>query len=226
MPRIIVFDVNETLLDLGALLPRFEDVFGDPAVLEKWFNQVLKSAWVATLSDAYRDFGVIGAAALEIVALRQERSLSAADRSLILEGMRSLPPHPEVPAALARLKEAGYRMVTLTNSPPQALQAQLENAGIAHYFERALSVDSARRFKPHPAAYQVAVDQLGTAAHNLRMVAAHDWDVSGAIRAGWQAAFIARPGMVLGPDSERPDVIGPDLDAVVEQILRVEATNA
>ena len=44
MARIIVFDVNETLLDLKALQPRFEQVFGDPVALSQWFAQLLQTS--------------------------------------------------------------------------------------------------------------------------------------------------------------------------------------
>jgi hypothetical protein len=44
----------------------------------------------------------------------------------------------------------------------------------------------------------------------------------GAIYAGCAAAFVARPGMVLNPLFERPDVVGSDLREVTDEILNVE----
>jgi 2-haloacid dehalogenase len=41
MPRVIVCDVNETLLDVGALEPHFKQAFGDGRVLQDWFANVL-----------------------------------------------------------------------------------------------------------------------------------------------------------------------------------------
>jgi hypothetical protein len=64
MARVCVFDVNETLLDLGALDPHFERVFGDAGVRRAWFLQLLQSALVATVTGGYSDFGQVGAAAL------------------------------------------------------------------------------------------------------------------------------------------------------------------
>ena len=52
MKRVCVFDVNETLLDLAALDTLFERVFGDASVRRLWFNQMLQSAFVATITDA------------------------------------------------------------------------------------------------------------------------------------------------------------------------------
>jgi 2-haloacid dehalogenase len=61
------------------------------------------------------------------------------------------------------------------------------------------------------------------AAGDVRLVAAHSWDVSGALAAGCRAAFVARPGMVLSPIGPQPDIIGPDISAVVDQIIATDA---
>jgi 2-haloacid dehalogenase len=219
MQEVVVFDVNETLLNLAALDPHFERAFGDASVQRQWFAQVLQSALVVTVIDRYVDFGIIGAAALEMTAARRGVSLSASDRAAILGGMLTLPPHPEVPESLARLRTAGTRLATLTNSTAMVAEAQLANAGLIDNFDQVLSVDAVRQFKPAAAAYRMAARKLGVTANDLRLVAAHDWDVAGALRAGWAAAFVARPGMVLGPLGERPDIVGRDLRHVVDQIL-------
>jgi 2-haloacid dehalogenase len=220
--RICVFDVNETLLDLGALDPHFGRIFGDAGVRRAWFGQLLQSALVATVTDAYSDFGAIGGAALEMMAERQGVSLSDEDKLQILGGMRELPPHPEVAGSLSRLRDAGLRLATLTNSTQQVAEAQMENSGLRGYFEQLLSADTVRRLKPAPEPYRMAAQTLGVDVGEIRLVAAHAWDVAGALRAGCAAAFLARPGMVLDPLVERPDVVGADLREVADRILEVE----
>jgi 2-haloacid dehalogenase len=220
--RICVFDVNETLLDLGALDPHFGRIFGDAGVRRAWFGQLLQSALVATVTDAYSDFGAIGGAALEMMAERQGVTLSGEDKLQILGGMRELPPHPEVAGSLSRLRDAGLRLATLTNSTQQVAEAQMENSGLRGYFEQLLSADTVRRLKPAPEPYRMAAQTLGVDVGEIRLVAAHAWDVAGALRAGCAAAFLARPGMVLDPLVERPDVVGADLREVADRILEVE----
>jgi 2-haloacid dehalogenase len=222
MARICVFDVNETLLDLGALDPHFERIFGDAGVRRAWFGQLLQSALVATVTDAYSDFGKIGGAALEMTAERQGVILSDEDKRQILGGMRGLPPHPEVAESLSRLRDAGLRLATLTNSTQQVAEAQMDNSGLRGYFEQLLSADTVRRLKPAPEPYRMAAEALGVDVDQIRLVAAHAWDVAGALRAGCAAAFVARPGMVLDPLVERPDVVGADLREVADRILEVE----
>ena len=222
MARVCVFDVNETLLDLRALDPHFEQAFGDAAVRRAWFLQLLQSALVATVTDSYSNFGEVGGAALEMVAEREGVDLSDEDKHKILGGMRELPPHPEVAESLERLREAGLRLATLTNSTQQVAEAQMENSGLRDYFEQILSADSVGRLKPAPEPYRMAAQSLGVEVEAVRLVAAHAWDVAGALRAGCAAAFVARPGMVLDPLVERPDVVGADLREVADSILEIE----
>ena len=223
MARVCLFDVNETLLDLGALDPHFERAFGDAGVRRAWFLQLLQSALVATVTGAYSDFGQVGEAALEMVAERQGVQLTDEDRELILGGMRELPPHPEVAESLERLRDAGLRLATLTNSTQQVAEVQMDSSGLRGYFEQILSADMVRRLKPAPEPYRMAAESLEVEVQSVRLIAAHAWDVAGALRAGCAAAFVARPGMVLDPLVERPDVVGADLSEVANRILEVEA---
>ena len=223
MARVCVFDVNETLLDLGALDPHFKDTFGDASVRRAWFLQLLQSALVSTVTGSYSDFGTIGGAALDMTAERQGVELSDDDKQRILGGMKNLTPHPEVAESLGRLRDAGIRLATLTNSAPQVAQAQIESSGLGDYFEQTLSADAVQRLKPAPEPYRMAAESLGVEVGEMRLVAAHAWDVAGALRAGCAAAFVARPGMVLDPLVERPDVVGADLREVADRILEVES---
>jgi 2-haloacid dehalogenase len=223
MAMVCVFDVNETLLGLGSLDPHFEEVFGDAGVRRAWFLQLLQSAFVATITGAYSDFGTVGGSALQMVAEREGVSLSDENRRRILGGMRELPPHPEVTESLERLRDAGLRLATLTNSTQQVAETQMQNSGLQGYFEQILSADTVRRLKPAPEPYRMAAESLGVEAEGVRLVAAHAWDVAGALRAGCAAAFVARPGMVLDPLVEPPDVVGANLREVADRILEAES---
>ena len=225
MARVCVFDVNETLLNRGALDPHFERVFGDASACQAWFGQFLALWLTEMLTGEYTNFGRIGGGALEMVAERQGVDLSDEDKQRILGGMQELPPHPEVEDALRRLHDAGIRLAALTNSTQQVADAQIDNSGLRDYFEQVLSADTMKRLKPAPEPYRMAAESLGDEVGQVRLVAAHAWDVVGAMRAGCAAAFVARPGMVLNPLAARPDVVGADLREVAAQILEIETTS-
>ncbi|MBJ7601330.1 MAG: haloacid dehalogenase type II [Candidatus Nephthysia bennettiae] len=220
MKWVCVFDVNETLLDLGALDPRFEEVLGDASLRQAWFQQMLQSAMVSVITDAYCDFGTIGRAALRMVAARRGLELSEERATFVVSGIRELPPHPEVPGALRGLAEAGFRLAALTNSTREVAEAQLQHAGLAPLFEQILTADSVRRLKPAREPYLMAAERLEVTPKEVLLVAAHSWDVAGAMRAGCSAAFVARPGMVLDPLAPEPQVVGEDLGAVAGAVIR------
>lgn len=222
MPRVCVFDVNETLLDLGALDPRFEEAFGDASARKEWFNQLLTSWLTATVTGVYHNFGELGLSALTMIAARRDVNLSEETKRGIVGGVRELPPHPEVEESLVRLRDGGLRLAALTNSTVEVAREQLGNAGLSGYFEEILSADEVNRLKPAPEPYRMAADRLGVEMDGIRLVAAHSWDVAGAQRAGCAAAFVARPGMVLDPLAPTPDVVGSDLSEVADRILEAE----
>jgi 2-haloacid dehalogenase len=182
MRRVQVFDVNETLLDLAAMDVHFERVFGDAGVRQAWFNQLIQSALVATVTDTYSQFGTLAMAALELTAEQAGVELRDADREAIAGQMRRLPAHAEVRGALRRPRQAGLRLAALTNSTEQVARAQLEHAGLLEVLEPVLSADIARRLKPAPEPYRMAAEWLGVALGQVRLVAAHAWDVAGAAR--------------------------------------------
>jgi 2-haloacid dehalogenase len=219
MKRVIVFDVNETLLDVGALDPIFARMFNDASVRREWFGQMLQSAFVSTITGAYRNFGAIGISALKMVAKRHGVSPDDQDLAALRDGMRQLPPHPEVREALERLRSSGFRLATLTNSTLEVSEAQLANSGLHEFMEQMLSADSVHRLKPAPEPYRMAAERLGVAVGEIRLVAAHSWDIAGALHAGCAGAFVARPGQVLDPDGAQPDITGADIGEIAERIL-------
>ena len=217
--HVLVFDVNETLLDLRALAAPFENVFGDGAIFSQWFAQVIQSALLTVVTGPYQDFAQVGRSALDMLAERRGLVLDDEQRNLILGTMRTLPPHPDVIPALEILKDAGFRMAALTNSPPQLAEAQLMHAELTPFMERIMSVDAVQSLNPAAKVYEYAAEQLGIKPAKMRLIAAHSWDVAGAMRAGCAAGFVARPGMVLEPLFPAPDIIAADMISMAEKII-------
>lgn len=224
MTRVIACDVNETLLDLRALDPAFEELLGSAAARGQWFAQMLQLSFVGGLTGEYVDFSTAQHAALLMVAERQGRTITTDDTTMMLAKMSSLPAHPEVADALASLRTTSLGVVALVNSLEAVGEAQLTNAGIRHLFDCVISADSVKRLKPSPEPYLKVASESAVDIADVRLVAAHSWDVSGALAAGCQAAFVARPGMVLSPIGRQPSIIGADLEVVVDQIIAVDAT--
>jgi 2-haloacid dehalogenase len=219
MQPVLVFDVNETLLDVSGLDPFFTRLFGEPVVRREWFGQMLQGAFVSTITNAYRDFGSLGASALEMVAAHRGVEIAEEHRVELGATMRRLPPHPDVRPGMEMLRSAGFRLATLTNSTLEVGRAQLANAGLDDLLEHMLSADEVRRLKPAPEPYLMAAERLGVPASSVTMVAAHAWDISGALHAGLQAAFVARPGQQLYAHDRQPAIVERDLRGIAVRII-------
>jgi 2-haloacid dehalogenase len=218
----LLFDVNETLLDLSALDEPFTDFFGDRDARRTWFQSVLTTAMAVTAADGYFSFADIGAAA--IAQLAEARGLPVDEAIALARRLQELPPHPDVVPALTLLAEAGARMATLTNSPTPVVHNQLRHAGLTDYFEAAISCDEVGALKPAPQPYRHAADVLGLPIGEVILVAAHGWDIHGAQAAGARGAFVARPGQRLLPVGQPPAFTGADLLDVARQLIDASAT--
>jgi 2-haloacid dehalogenase len=208
-PEIIFFDVNETLLDLSPLRRSVGEALGGrPGLASLWFTTLLQHSLVVTVADRYRNFDEIGIACLHMIDEGQGIGLDRDAANRCLAPMRCLPPHPDVAPALGRLRDAGFRLATLTNSSRDVLADQMEHAGLAGYFEAMLSVEEVGLYKPHAHVYRWAARRFGAGVSECLMVAAHGWDVAGASWAGMRAAFVAR-------SDKKPFPLGPPIDITV-----------
>ena len=220
-PEVIFFDVNETLLDLTPLKESVgETLGGRPELAPLWFTTLLQYSLVSTVAGRYKNFDEIGAACLRMVAKSLGLELGADAAEQCLAAMRCLPPHPDVVPALERLRDAGFRLATLTNSSKSAVVDQMQNAGLARFFESLLSVEEVGLYKPHTHVYRWAARRVGVDVSECLFVAAHGWDVAGAAWAGMRTAFIARPGQQVFPLGPATDIAVPSFkglpDALVE----------
>lgn len=208
-PAAIIFDVNETLLDLAPLRTSVGKALkGREDLLSLWFSTMLHYSLVDTLTNDYHDFGQIGAAALMMVAQSQGIELEPEiARQSIVETITKLPAHDDVVPSLKALASSGFKIVSFTNSSNKGVAAQFDYAGITELFEQRFSVEDVAAFKPDPRTYQWVLEKLGLQPQEALMVAAHAWDLAGAKAVGLQTAFIQRPGTVLYPLTSRPDYV-------------------
>ena len=222
-PSVLVFDVNETLIDIESLAPLFAEWFGDERVLREWFGQLVMYSMAATLAEHYVDFFALGQGVLRMLADIYRADITDDDVGRLRAQMSTMPAHPDVIEALTALRDNGFRLITLTNSPHRSgVRTPLENAGLAELFEQQFSVESCRAFKPSPSVYRYVSEQLGVAPAECMMVAAHVWDTLGAQNVGFGAALITRPGNPPLPVDglPQPDIVVSDLRQLAERLIK------
>ncbi len=220
---LLVFDVNETLLDLTYLDDFFLDTFGDAQVMRQWFAEQILYSQTLTLSGRYVPFGELAVAVLKMVATTRGIALDSSQITRFQQEMAVLPAHPDALPALEKLQAAGFEMVTFTNSSADAGKKVLAQSGLASFFSQQFSVELSGCFKPAAAAYGSVSQALDRPPAALRMIATHAWDIIGAMACGWKGALLTRAGnapLLLG---EQPDICGPDLQVIAEQIIAADS---
>lgn len=220
-PSVLVFDVNETLLDIESIAPLFGELFGDERMLREWFAQLVMYSMSITLAGNYVTFPVLGQGVLRMLGDIHQVNVTENDAERLKTALLTMPAHPDVADGLAALRDNGFRLVSLSNSPPNPDgPTALQHSGLAGFFEHQLSVDARGVFKPSPAVYRYACETLGVAPADCMMVAAHVWDIIGAQNVGFGGALITRRGNAPLPVDglPQPNVVAKDLRGLAERL--------
>jgi 2-haloacid dehalogenase len=216
---LIVFDVNETLLDLETMEPTFQRIFGDKSAMRLWFANFIMYSAALTVAGCYVPFTDIGSAVMKMLADTRGIKIDDKDKKELTEKFSTMPPHPEVPGALRKLRNAGFRLFTLTDNLLEVQTRQLEHGGIVDLFERRFSADGVKHHKPSREAYAYVEKELGVKPSQLCLIACHTWDTLGAAAAGWEAVLIKRVGNDVLGVGPQPHIVGDDLNDVTDQLI-------
>jgi len=218
-PKVVAFDVIETLFDLAPIGKRLEVAGLKESLLPVWFARMLRDAFALEVSGAFKPFPEVAAGALKV--LMDEHGVKPDDGKVkeVLAGFAELPAHPDVRPAFERLKEAGVRAVTLTNGTAETTKEMLDGAGLTGLVERSIAIDEVKHWKPAKEVYLHAAKVTNVATDELALVAAHAWDTHGAGRAGLTTGWVGRKGKLFPPAMDAPHVRGETLVDVVTKLL-------
>jgi 2-haloacid dehalogenase len=169
-----VFDAMGTLFDLAPLRERV----GPPAT-EAWFQRLLHSAATVTILGEFVPFSELARTTLGTTCAKLGIDV---DQDDVLAQLQRLPPADGAREALERSERA----FVLTNGGREGGEALLRNAGLDGLVERVFGVDEVRAYKPDARPYRLVLDAVGEAT----LVAAHAWDVVGAVRVGLRAVWV------------------------------------
>ena len=218
-PGVVVLDVNETLSDMAPMAGTFAEVGAAPHLAQLWFASVLRDGFALAATGTLRPFPVVAEGVLRVLLAGQplDRPLDGAVEH-VLAGMSALAVHDDVPQGVRLLRDAGFRLVTLSNGAADVAGRLLARAGLRDAFELLLSVEDAGLWKPSPVAYAYAARRCGVRVQDLTLVAAHPWDVTGAARAGASTAWVDRSGVPYPAHLDPPDVTGTSLPDVARRL--------
>jgi 2-haloacid dehalogenase len=223
-PDVLAFGLIESVLDLRSLRPLFQRLFGEPELVDDWFGETILYSETATITNTFVPFEQLGAAVFRMLAAIHRVAISEADVAELKAGLATLSPYSDAPAALQRLKTAGYRLVTLVDSQTMLGQGPLKAAGLEHLFELQFSAESVARYKPSIDTYSMVARTLQVGLGAICMVSSHPWDLLGAAAAGCSVALIERAGVApFGiPGFTPPALTGPTLSEIADQLVTLK----
>ncbi|MGB3687568.1 MAG: haloacid dehalogenase type II [Ornithinimicrobium sp.] len=216
----IVFDVNETLSDLGALGARFAAVGASPDLAPLWFTSVLRDGMALTAAGDSQPFAEIASTLLTSLVDPASLDRPTGDAvAHIMAGFMGLSVHPDVPPGIAALRANGLRLVTLSNGSSAVADELLRAADLRDSFESLLTVEDSGLWKPARTAYEYAGRECGVDLSQMMLVAVHPWDIHGAARAGMNTAWINRRGATYPGHFFSPDVEVSGLDELATRLV-------
>jgi len=203
----LIFDAYGTLYDVHSVQTKCEQLCpgeGD-LITQIWRLKQLEYTWLQTALQDYRDFGFITEASLLFALRAAGVEPSESITRPLLDKYLDLDPFPEAKEALGALKRrGGYRLAILSNGSTAMLTALVKNSGLDAVLDATISVDGARKYKPHPQCYALVEETLGLRTGEVLFVSSNGFDVAGAKHFGFKVAWIRRsavaaPNGPIGP---------------------------
>jgi 2-haloacid dehalogenase len=224
-PRgVIAFDIYGTVVDPSGIATQLQPLFGERAgsAARLWREKQLEFTFRRALMRRYADFDACTTQALRYVGMQLGVALSAPDEHALLESYLRLPAFPDVQPGLENLKQAGHRLIALSNGTERSVRQLLHHAGIASYFEAVLSAHEVETFKPDPAVYALLARATGTDLEHAWLISGNPFDVIGAKASGLRSAWVRRdPQRAFDPWEFSPDVIVATLTELGAALQRI-----
>jgi 2-haloacid dehalogenase len=184
-----------------------------------WRTRQFEYTWLRSITNHYVDFFAITDDALVYTAAAMKLELAPDNKRRLMEAYLRLTPWPDTADALRRLKEAGLRVMTISNFSPLMLRSNAENAGLTGLFDALISTDANHTYKPDPRAYRLGMDRLHLHKENILFVAFGGWDAAGAKAFGYPTFWVNRFNQPFEKLGNRPDQTSTNLDGLLNFVL-------
>lgn len=220
LPKFIILDVYETILDMGEIERRVNQLMDSKRAYIIWFELLMQHTFVENNSREFHDFASVAAATLRMTSKLLEHSIQEADVSGILELMKQLPIREGVQTGLSGLSDHHFKIAALTNSSQDIVRNRMERTGLISWFEAVLSAEQIRKYKPAVEVYQWAATTLHVEPADVLLVSSHGWDITGADNAAMQTAYLVQKNQLLSPLTPRPTYTCKSLVDLCEQLAQ------
>lgn len=217
-PKVIFIDVYQTLLDMADMERRVNGLLDSKRGFNLWFELFMQYCFVENCTSQFNNFISIARATLEMSMTIFSRRVDHEKIEDTLELLHHLPVNENAPEGLSRLNDAGFRIVALTNAPQDIVMNRMERTGLVSYFEKVLSAEHVKKYKPCTEVYRWAMKELDVTATESLLVSSHGWDIAGACNAGMQTAYLQQERQVPYPLTPHPNFVCKNLTELTTQL--------
>ena len=184
-----------------------------------WRTRQFEYQWLRALSGHYADFLKTTEDALVFATNMLKLELTPNKRKSLMQAYLELKAWPDVPVALETLKQQGLKLAFLSNMTAAMLETDIKTAGLPGVFDRVLSTDQIKTYKPDPRAYQLAMDAFGLEKREILFVAFAGWDAAGAKVFGYPTFWVNRMNLPREELGVVPDATGATLTDLVRFVM-------
>jgi 2-haloacid dehalogenase len=216
--KVVLLDIYETMIDMSEIEKRVNHLLDSKRGYLIWFELFMQYTFVENCTIRFNDFPSIGRATMQMAGTLLNTYVKEEDIQDALELMKHLPLKEGVQEGLSLLHQKGFRIAALTNSAEKMVRDRMERTGLVSYFEKVLSAEHVKKYKPCIEVYEWAAEEMDVRLDQVLMVSAHGWDISGAANAGMQTAFIKQPRQMLYPLAPKPGYVAKNLEALAGEL--------
>lgn len=217
----VVFDLYGTLYDVHSVAAACEATFpGQGANIARlWRQKTLEYTWLRSLMERYAGFETVTEDALRFSCAALGLALDAGSARSLSDQYLKLAPHPEMPASLRRLKDAGLPLAICSNGSRHSITQVVGNSAMKWAFDQIISVEEVQVFKPHRQVYLLAEAKAGFAREEVLFVSSNAWDASAAALFGFPVCWVNRTGAPFDELGATPAVVVRDLAEMADWVL-------
>jgi 2-haloacid dehalogenase len=216
--NICAFDIYGTLFDMRTVLDALRDGCSDPEEFYRlWRYKLVNYIWIVSAIGKFQDLTTLRERAFDFCVQELEPEINPDLKQRFMQASLYLRPFTDTRAGLERLREAHFKVVALSTGTRSDLIQMFERAGMSELFDLIVTNQEAGMYKPFPRAYMYGAERLQVEPEQIRMVAAHPWDLIGAGNAGLALAWLRRAELI-GLESRTYDTIAPEPELVAETL--------
>lgn len=220
-PTVIIFDVYETLLNMYEIERKMNQLLDNRHGYLIWFEQFMQYCFVDNCTVQFNDFTTIARATMQMTAKMLGRKVDGHDFDFVLELLKHLPVQEGVQEGLSSLRNQQFRIAALTNSPYRTVIERMEKTGLVSYFEKILSAENVKKYKPCREVYDWASSQLHVTNEDVMLVSAHGWDIAGAANAGMFTVYLQQSKQPLYPLAPQPRLNCSSVEDLARQLQQL-----